>query len=104
MKTAGATLHAARMKRIPVWAVDDEKIKQYINTKYPKAQTDLGQRASAARILRIVYLYYRVGSTAAAISEDLKISRNAVKCVIKRLERVMGSALRGKGRPKNATP
>ena len=31
MKTAGATRHADRMRRVPVWALDDDRIKGLIN-------------------------------------------------------------------------
>lgn len=100
IKTAGATIHAERMKRIPVWALDDQKIKQYIHLRFPKAATNSEQRKLAERMVRIIYLYYRVGATEAAIAEELKITGPAVKFVIFRLNRAMKSPLKPSHRPK----
>lgn len=100
MKTAGATQHSARMKRIPVWALDDEKIKQLIQIRFPKAQTNLKQRKLAARIVRIIYLYYRAGLTASAIAEELKMHVSTVKKRIHLLEKHMKSPLKPSHRPK----
>lgn len=89
MKTAGATRHTARMKRVPLWALDDEKIKQFINSRFPKAKTNPEQRRLAARMVRLIYLYYRVGSTAKIVAEELKMTLNAVDCAVRRLVRFM---------------
>src|SRR5260370_32872374 len=100
MKTAGATRHAARMKRVPVWALDDEKIKQLIDLRFPKAKTDPIQRKLASRMVYIIYLYYRVGSTSGAIAEELKMTSLAVRQLICRLERAMKQPLKPSYRPK----
>lgn len=93
MKTAGATLHANRMRRVPPWAIDDNRIKEYVLSRFPKADKDYEQRRKAARIVRIIYLYYRVGETRASVAEQLHISDNAVKEVIKRLKAAMSKPL-----------
>lgn len=99
MKTAGATLHADRMKRIPLWALDDEKLKELIKRCFPSPK----QRKSALRMLRIIYLYYRAGSTAGAIAEELKISVRAVEESLRRINKTMNRPIKPRGRPrKNA--
>lgn len=100
IKTAGATRHAERMKRVPVWALDDEKVKQLIRYRFPRAATSPNQRRLAARMLRLIYLYYRVGSTTGAVAEELKMSLNAVKCMIRRINKAMEEPLRPSHRPK----
>lgn len=104
MKTAGATRHAARMKRVPVWALDDERIRQFINSRFPKARTDPGQRRLAARMVRLIYLYYRVGNTRAVVAGELNMTENAVKLIIKRIKRAMSAPLKPPHRPKKGGP
>jgi hypothetical protein len=103
IKTAGATLHAARMKRIPVWALDDNKIKEFIESRFPQARTNPRQRRLAARMLRLIYLYYRVGETNVKIAEELNMTLNAVDCAIHRINKAMKRELKRVGRPKKNT-
>ena len=101
IKTAGGSRHAKRMEKVPVWALDDEKIKQYINTMFPKAKTNKEQRTRAAKIVRILYLYYRVGETRAGVAEQVGMTEKAVEMVLRRVNKVMsGPHMRPKGRPK----
>jgi hypothetical protein len=100
LKTAGATQHAARMKRVPVWALDDKKLKEFINLRFPKARTDPEQRRLASRMVRIIYLYYRVGYTSGAVAEELNMTPLAVRQLICRLERAMKKPLKPSYRPK----
>ena len=102
MKTAGATLHADRMKRVPLWALDDEKIKQYVEFRFPSAKTDPKQRAAAARIVRLIYLYYRTGETNVSIAGELGMTLNAVDCAIYRINRSMKQSLTRRGRPRKS--
>lgn len=97
MKTAGATRHAARMKTVPVWALDDEKIKELIRRCFPNPS----QRNRAARMVRIIYLYYRAGTTAALIAEELKMSVGAVEESLRRINKTMSRPIKPRGRPKN---
>jgi len=101
IKTAGATRHADRMKRVPVWALDDEKVKELIKCRFPKAATDPRQRRLAARMLRLIYLYYRVGSTAGAVAEELEMTLGAVKKIVHKLNKAMDKPLKPSHRPKN---
>lgn len=100
MKTAGATRHAERMRRVPVWALDDMKIKQFIDSRFPDAKTNPAQRRLASRMIRIIYLYYRVGTTAAVAAEELKMTVKAVKHVISRINNAMSKPLKPSHRPR----
>ena len=100
MKTAGATRHAERMKTIPVWALNDEKIKELIRLRFPKAKTDPEQRRLAARMIRLIYLYYRVGATIGTVAEELKMTIGAVEKMLLRLNKQMKAPLKPSYRPK----
>jgi hypothetical protein len=104
IKTAGATRHAERMRKIPVWALDDEKIKQFIESRFPNTKTDSEQYRLASRMIRLIYLYYRTGATAQAVAEELKITRGAVKTLIHRISKAMGQVLKLSHRPKKGVP
>lgn len=102
VKTPGATRHAERMRRVPVWAFDDKKIAELIKARFPKAATNLDQRKLAARMLRLIHLYYRVGDTTATVAEQLGMSINAVDCALRRLNRSMANKILPSHRPKKA--
>lgn len=96
MKTAGATRHAERMKKVPVWALDDDKLKELIKRCFPSP----GQKKQALRMLRIIYLYYRAGTTAGVIAEELHMTVHAVEESIRRINKTMARPVKGRGRPK----
>ena len=96
MKTAGATRHAERMQKVPVWALDDAKIRELVQRCYPGEN----QKHLAARMVRIVYAYYRAGATATKIAEGLGISVNAVKMVLRKMNKTVNRPIRARGRPK----
>lgn len=100
IKTAGASRHAKRMEKVPVWALDDEKIKQYINLRFPKAKTDKQQRTRAARVVRVIYLYYRVGETLSAVAEQVGMTDGAVNQMLMRVNRSMTRPIKPSHRPK----
>lgn len=100
MKTAGATRHTERMKRVPVWALDDERIKQFINLRFPKATTDQEQRKLALRMVRLIYLYYRVGATTGIVAAELKMTVGAVEQALHRISTAMNRPLKPSHRPK----
>lgn len=103
----GAARHAARMRKVPAWALNDEKIKQFIKSRYPNADTNEKQRLEAGRTVRLIYLYYRVGATRSVVAEELKITKNAVKHrvhkIAKGMEHGVKSTGRG-GRPRKPRP
>ena len=96
MKTAGATRHAERMKNVPAWALDDNKLKELIKRCFPSPN----QRNQALRMLRIIYLYYRAGTTAGVIAEELKMSVRSVEMVLRRINRTINTPAKPRGRPK----
>jgi hypothetical protein len=100
IKTAGATRHADRMKKVPAWALDDEKIKEFIQFRFPKAGTDPEQRRLASRMIRLIHLYYRVGETLESVAGELKMTRNAVYCIVYRLNKAMSKPLKPSHRKK----
>jgi len=100
IKTAGATRHAERMKKVPVWALDDAKIKELIKLRFPKAATDPEQRKSAARMIRLIYLYYKVGETMGTVAEELHMTVNSVHMMLRRLNKQMSRPLKPSHRPK----
>ena len=83
-----------------MWALDDEKVKELIKCRFPKAATDPKQRKLAARMLRLIHLYYRVGSTSGAVAEELKMSVGAVEKMLLRLNNQMSGPLKPSHRPK----
>lgn len=93
IKTAGATRHAERMQKIPVWAFDDQKIKELISSRFPKIDTNQKQRMLAARMVRVIYLYYRTGFTAAQVAEQLNMTLKAVERLLARVKEAMGKPL-----------
>lgn len=104
ISTAGATRHADRMKTVPVWALDDLKIKQFIDTRFPKTKTNPEQRRLARRMVLLIHLYYRVGLTMSAVAEELRMTPNAVKCVLSRISYQMTRSLKPSHRPKKGDP
>jgi hypothetical protein len=110
VKTAGATLHAERMQRVPVWALDQEKVKQILLSAFPKLQTDDLQRSRAAKWATVINYYYRMGWTQTMIAEEMKLPLSTIKSLIIRIKRVAAGKqtadpkkLRGqrhRGRPK----
>jgi hypothetical protein len=88
------------MRRVPVWALDDEKIAEFIRIRFPKVNTDANQRRLAARMVRFIYLYYREGSTAAQTGEALKMTVNAVDLLSRRIGKAMNRPLKPSHRPR----
>lgn len=102
LKTAGATRHRERMRKVPVWAHDNEKIKAYVKARFPKMDTDPEQRKMAARTVRLIYLYYVEGSTAAQVGEALGMTKAAVDMMIHRLNTRTIVNPKPVGRPKKS--
>lgn len=100
IRTAGATRHAERMKNVPVWALDDSKIAEFIKSRFPGSKTDPDQRKRASRTIRLIHLYYRVGATSGMIAEEFGISVVAVRQAVWRLERAMKRPLKPSHRQK----
>lgn len=101
----------AYKKDHPAWTKSDEKIKQILLRSFPKLQTDRRQRLAAARWLRIIHMYYRVGETIGTIALELHQKVGTVKRVLVSIKRAAkgkntanGTERRKRGRPKNSVP
>lgn len=82
----GAAQHAARLKRVPEWALNDAKLRRLMLHCFPKMDSDPEQRRLAGRKLRIIHLYYKVGLTAATVAVVLGVTRRTVKRIIENSE------------------
>lgn len=100
IKTAGATVHAARMNRVPLRALDDQWVKSFIMAHFPNADSDPEQRRLAGRTVRIIHLYYRVGETIGKVAEELSMSQAMVKKKIHKISQAMNRPIKTVGRPK----
>jgi transposase len=84
------------MKRVPVWALDDDKLKEIVTRCFPHQS----QKKQALRMLRIIYLYYRAGTTAGVIASELHMSIRAVEESIRRINKTANRPPKPRGRPK----
>lgn len=90
---------AQRMGKVPMWALDDSKIKELVNRCFPFG----GNRPHlAARMVRVIHLYYRLGDTAAAIGEQLKMTEQAVDQLIRRANKTINRPMKPRGRPRKS--
>lgn len=108
--TVSTSLHRSfgkDRKMIPMWTKSDVQIRKLLQMVFPKLAHSARQRKSAARWLRIIYLYFRVGWTYRQIADELHVSRIIVRDVLRSIRRVVngrsanGSGKRGRkrGRP-----
>lgn len=85
-----------RLRRdIPEWTKSDRKIQEILLRSFPKLRTDYKQRKLAARMARIIHLYFRVGSPRNEIVEELDINQNLFRVLLNGIRRA------GKGLTKN---
>lgn len=104
IKTAGATRHAERMRRVPVWVLDDSKIEKFVNFIFPND----AERAELWR--NVIYLYWRVGYTRGQVAAAVNSTDEAVAQILKRIKRILQGrqannrkrirGIRPRGRPK----
>ncbi len=109
LRTAGATQHAKRLQRIPVWANDDAKVQTILDRSFPKWRTDEAQRIRAARWAFIIMHYFRMGETAISIADALSTTLKKIELTIEHIKRTARGrradnqadlGKRSKGRPK----
>jgi len=99
MQTEGRSTHAKRMRRVPAWALDQERIKAILVAAFPRMETNPVQRRKAGRWARLIYLYYAVGLTRNKCAGELGISLSAVDSLLIRITRVV-RGLSANGRPR----
>lgn len=100
-ETAGATQHARRLRKIPVWALDDTQVQILLLRCFPSLKTVPEQRAKAARWARIIHLYYRMGYTAAKTADELGMTVKAITRALEHMTATLNRPVRPRGRPKN---
>lgn len=84
-------------KKIPTWTKDDNAIKKLLLCSFPKLKTNVKHRVAAARWLRIIHMYYRVGLTVGHIAEELHAKPNVIKRVLISIRRVASGKNAAKG-------
>jgi hypothetical protein len=102
----------SRRKKIPDWALNDVSVKEILIRSFPKLQTNLRQRKSAAKWVRVIHLYYRAGMTRGQVATEMGIKDNALKRTLISIKRVAAGRWTDnkgrfggkKGRPKSAVP
>ncbi len=103
IKTAGATLHTQRVQCIPAWTRNDDEVRKLLQTAFPKLNEDsrVGrrQREWAARWLRVIHLYCRVGWTRAKVADELGVKPHIIRLTYQRICRVY-KGLRSDGKPR----
>ena len=92
IKTAGATRHQERVKNTPEWTQSNDEVRKLLLRAFPRLneETPVGraQRIKAARWLRVVHLYYRMGWTTGKVAEEMGLSLNTIKNTYKSICRV----------------
>lgn len=92
----GAAQHAARMKKVPVWVLDDVQVRESVKKRFPNMDIDQEQKNLAMRMIRVLHLYYRVGLTASAVAEAIGTTTKAVTRIVERTRKKPSKS----GRPK----
>jgi hypothetical protein len=61
-------------KKTPAWASNDAKVRQLVYSRFPEYQTKQRHRNSAARWIRIIQLYWRMGKTEGQTAAEMESS------------------------------
>jgi hypothetical protein len=91
-------------KNTPEWALNDKKVQQVVLTVFPKPDIKQRHRNGAARWIRIIYLYWRMGKTEGQVAEEMQdnwpdITPKAVNRTIARIRKV-AEGLNSRGLPR----
>lgn len=85
-------------KCVPEWALNDKEVQRIVLTSFPKYATDGRQRKSAARWIRVIHLFFRMGMTRGQVAEEMKVSYETVNSTIRAVRRVaLGFRANGEG-------
>jgi hypothetical protein len=95
-------------RRTPDWATTNKKIRAILLRSFPKLKTHPVQRIRAGRWAQIIQLYYRAHLSKKQIAEQLKLSYNAVRMIVRNINRAangkkangIANTNRPNGRPK----
>jgi len=78
------TTNAKRMQRLDSWAFDEKQLQRILLAAFPNLKMSATQRAGSARWARVIYLYVRAGWPASDVANELNISVDAVRSIIRR--------------------
>lgn len=92
----GIKNHIRRLKNIPNWTTNDEKVKLYIHYRFPKKEDGPEARST----IRLIHAYYREGKTEREVATELGITRKSVNGRLWSMNKRMRGPLRFSGRPK----
>jgi len=102
-----------KKSEIPLWARNDIALQAILLRSFPNLKTSSKQRARAARWVRVVQLYFRMGWTRGQVAAEMKVKPAIVKVIVERIRRVASGRrsrnnsleLSTRGRPrKNRVP
>lgn len=93
---------------VPEWTRDDKKVQEVLLRSFPKLATDEKQRKRAATWMRVIHLYYRMGTTYSQVAAEMQTDNGRVYNIIRRIQRVAkgrradntGMLGKPKGRPR----
>ena len=93
-------LKERRIKRpVPLWAKNNRKVQELLLRSFPRLATNPKQRNRARIWGRVIYLYYRLGLSYAAVAEEMSIQPKKVSDIILRVQRASkGESTDGTGR------
>lgn len=85
-------------KTIPAWANNNDEIRKIVIRSFPKWDSDDKQRTRAARWVRVIQLYFRMGYTYVQAAEEMGLFPKQIKDIICRVRRVsVGKRANGTG-------
>ncbi len=85
----------------PEWVTDERRLQAMLLLAFPKLESDVNQRARAAKWARVIYLFYRAYETTNQIAEMMGITEQTV-CSILYRARNAATGLRTDGTPRAA--
>lgn len=89
IRTFGATRHAERMKDVPVWVDDDDKIRELLLLAFPKLKSDTKQKQAALIWVKIIHLYWRAGMTRRQVANAINRTEEQTHYLIRSISRVV---------------
>jgi len=96
-------------KGVPEWATNDQKVREIVLRAFPKFAENGRQRKAAARWIRIIHLYFRMGMTRGQVAEEMGIKPGVVKGIVegirqvaagKQYHRKVDRGIKPRGRPR----
>jgi hypothetical protein len=86
-------------KSVPDWALNDKEVQKIVLTSFPKYATNGRQRKSAARWIRVIHLYFRMGMTRGQVASEMNLKPIVIKGIIEGIRR-LAAGIRYDGRAK----